>query len=76
MHCYGYQRALMLLYMQPWRLAFCPACGTRYVKTKPQQRFCTDKCFYEKRKADKRALWAEHGSEWRPKKTQRQRKSK
>jgi rRNA maturation protein Nop10 len=61
-----YQEAILFLHGQSWRAAFCPKCGTRFVKSKPQQRFCSEKCFRENRKANKRAGWKEHGAEWRP----------
>lgn len=61
---YPYQRAVMFLAMEQWRAKFCEQCGKRFVKEKPPQRFCSDVCFNEARKAYKRALWAEHGSQW------------
>jgi hypothetical protein len=72
---YPYQRAVMFLAMQQWRLKFCEECGHRFVKEKPSQRFCSDSCFAESRKAAKRGYWADH-PEWlenrkRPKKSRR-----
>ena len=61
---YPYQHAVMFLAMEQWRAKFCENCGQRFVKEKPPQRFCSDACFNQSRKAYKRALWAEHGPDW------------
>jgi hypothetical protein len=73
---YGFQKAVMFLHVQAWRAAFCPKCGIRFVKTKPQQKFCTDKCFNEGRAAYKRKLWQQHGEEWRQQTAKQSRRSK
>jgi hypothetical protein len=61
---YPYQHAVMFLAMEQWRAKYCENCGNRFVKEKPPQRFCSDACFKESRKAYKRTQWAEHGPEW------------
>ena len=50
---YPYQNAIMLLHGQPWRVAFCPRCGKRFVKNKPHQLFCGESCFGPHRRAEK-----------------------
>ncbi len=60
-----YQRAVMLLGVEPWRARFCPLCGKRFVADKPARRFCSDACASKARKHSRRAWWSEHGKEWR-----------
>ena len=50
-----YQRAVMFLSAESWRASFCPKCGKRFVKDKPNQRFCSLECFNEYRTSYKTA---------------------
>ena len=61
---YPYQHAVMFLAVEQWRAKFCENCGQRFIKEKPPQRFCSDACFKESRRAYKRTQWAEHGPDW------------
>ena len=40
-----YQRAVMLLFVESWRIRFCQNCGARFVKDKPHQKNCSLDCF-------------------------------
>src|SRR5262249_60331190 len=60
-----YQRAVMLLGVEPWRTRFCAHCGKRFVADKPARRFCSNSCSANARKESKRHWWAEKGEEWR-----------
>ena len=59
---FPYQRAILFLSTQTWRAKFCE-CGKRFVKDKPQRRFCSILCASKHRKEYKRAMWAQH-PEW------------
>ena len=50
-----YQRVIMFLFVESWRASFCPKCGKRFVKDKPNQRFCSLECFNEYRTSYKTA---------------------
>jgi hypothetical protein len=65
LEAYPYQNALMLLRDEPWRAGFCPKCGTRFVKTKPRQIFCSDQCFNVNRKAYQKKNWDDRGDKYR-----------
>jgi hypothetical protein len=58
-----YQEAVLFLHANPWRAKFCNNCGRRYVKEKPPQKFCSERCTREARKKGKRKLWKNH-PEW------------
>jgi len=62
-----YQRAVMLLGVEPWRARFCAQCGKRFVADKPARRFCSNGCAAKTRKHSKRDWWAAKGKEWRAK---------
>src|SRR5215475_421890 len=59
-----YQRAVMLLGVEPWRARLC-VCGNRFVADKPARRFCSDRCASNSRKHSRRTWWGERGREWR-----------
>lgn len=65
LRAYPYQRALMLLHTHPKLAAFCPKCGSRFVKAKPRQTFCTDQCFNTNRVAYKKERWKQKGKTYR-----------
>jgi hypothetical protein len=71
---FPYQRAVMLLCLQPWRARFCPECGTRFVADKPARRFCSIPCASTARRQTKKAWWSGNGNKWRS--NYRNRKSK
>jgi hypothetical protein len=71
LEAYPYQNALMLLRDEPWRAGFCPKCGTRFVKTKPRQVFCSDQCFNVNRKAYQKKNWEDRGDKYRKNATKR-----
>jgi hypothetical protein len=62
-----YQRALMLLAVEPWRAQFCPICGRQLVAEKPATRFCSAKCAGAARKNSRDAWWHKNGEGWRRK---------
>ena len=60
-----YQRAVMLLAVEPWRGRFCGQCGRRFVADKPARRFCSNKCSARARTASRAVSWNKHGVKWR-----------
>jgi hypothetical protein len=60
-----YQRAVMLLGVEPWRARFCPRCGKRFVADKPARRFCSNRCSSGARRLSKTAWWTNKGQKWR-----------
>lgn len=60
-----YQRAVMLLGMEPWRARFCAQCGKRFVADKPARRFCSHTCSTKARQASRSVSWSKHGQKWR-----------
>jgi hypothetical protein len=62
---YNYQRAVMLLHVQPWRASFCPKCGSRFVRAKPGDRFCGKICAGSHRKQYQHELYLKDGKKWR-----------
>lgn len=70
-----YQRAVMLLGVEPWRARFC-VCGKRFVADKPSRRFCSTRCSSDARKVSRRAWWSEHGKQWRGTRRHAKRKTK
>jgi hypothetical protein len=71
-----FQKAVMLLAVEPWRAGFCSQCGMRLVADKPGRKFCGDKCSQSSRKGTKRAWWAKHGGNWRAKQKKSKRHTK
>ena len=63
-----FQRAVMFLAVNPWRVRFCQRCAKSFVANEPRSAYCSDLCFNESRKGTKRGWWAEHGQQWRDKK--------
>ncbi len=60
-----YQRAVMLLGVEPWRARFCAQCGKRFVADKPARRFCSNACSTKARQASRSVSWSKHGEKWR-----------
>lgn len=60
-----FQRAIMLLYMEPWRAVFCMACGKRFAKDTKGRLYCSTECFDPRRSKAKREWWKKHGKKWR-----------
>jgi hypothetical protein len=62
-----YQRAVMFLTLNPWRMRFCMGCGKLFVADVPKRKFCStnSECFASHRRQVKRAWFRQHGKEWR-----------
>jgi hypothetical protein len=60
-----YQRAIMFLATESWRVRFCENCGNRYVAEKSSRHYCSVKCTSEARKQSRRTWWGQHGENWR-----------
>ena len=67
---FDYQRAVMFLHIQAWRVSRCEReeCRKHFVKVAKGQRFCSKECFDTKRVADKLKWWRESGVKQRAKK--------
>jgi hypothetical protein len=72
---YPYQRAVLFLKEENWRVRICP-CGKRYVADHPRRRYCAIGCPVQieeqkksahspARKKQKRKWWKRHGKAWR-----------
>lgn len=72
-----YQRAVMFLALNPWRMRFCMGCGKRFVADVPKRKFCStnSECFANHRRQVKRAWFQEHGKEWRAKRKKKKQAS-
>jgi hypothetical protein len=62
-----FQRAVLYLVGEPWRVRFCAECNKRFVAAEPKNKFCSDFCSNENRLRQKREAWHAHKKEWRPK---------
>lgn len=63
-----FQRAVMLLTIDPWRARFCPTCGERVAACTARSTRCDNaSCFEESRRATKRKAWRRKGKQWRAK---------
>jgi len=71
-----YQRAVLLVAMEPWRARFCSECGQPFAADKGASKFCSPGCYAESRRDTKRRWWAEQGSEQRRKARVKQSHSK
>ncbi len=61
-----FQRAVMLLTIDPWRARFCPTCGDRVAAVTARSTRCDNPgCFEESRRATKREAWRRKGKQWR-----------
>lgn len=60
-----YQRAVMLLGVEPWRARFCAKCWKRFVADKPARRFCSNRCASSARRQSKKLWWTDKGEKWR-----------
>lgn len=60
-----YQRAVLLLGLEPWRARFCSECGAPFAAEKGASKFCSAACYAESRLNTKKRWWAEQGSERR-----------
>jgi hypothetical protein len=72
-----FQRAVMLLTVDPWRARFCPTCGDRVAAATARSTRCDNPgCFDESRRATKREAWRRKGKQWRTKAKKTQKKGK
>jgi hypothetical protein len=67
---WDYQRAIMFLYVQPWRASRCEReeCRRYFVKEIPARRFCSDTCFHLCRDSGKLKWWHKAGKKQRAQK--------
>jgi hypothetical protein len=72
-----FQRAVMLLTIDPWRARFCPTCGDRVAAATQRSTRCDNPgCFEESRRATKREAWRRNGMRWRAKAKKTQKKGR
>lgn len=56
-----FQKAVMFLGVESWRVRFCSVCGSRHVADEPARWFCSIPCSQEARRNSRNAWWTEHG---------------
>jgi hypothetical protein len=64
-----FQRALYLLHRESWRARVCERCDACFIAKREGQKYCSTDCSEEMQREVKRKWWAEHGKQWRVKKS-------
>lgn len=70
-HIFDYQRAVMFLHVQVWRVAFCLGCSRPFVRSAKGSKYCSQKCFDANRSRSQLEYWRTTGTKLRAKKNKR-----
>jgi hypothetical protein len=62
-----YQRAVMLMHIEPWRAAHCMKCGLPFAKDAKGRLYCSSECYGPARSEAKSDWWRKNGNKWRAK---------